>query len=170
MRFEDVIQILRLIDASPYKEVHLEYGSFKIDIVRGNALVGAQSGTPNNPPQSEPAEEIRTSRTPANPQAAGDRLSSATDETFGSTGGNGLLAVTAPLLGVFYRAPAPGERPFVAPGTLVRDGDTLCIVEVMKVMNQVTSPCRGRVSEVCAEDAQVVQRGQVLFWLEVEGT
>ncbi len=74
-----------------------------------------------------------------------------------------LHEIKAPLVGTFYRAPAPGAEPFVEVGSEVKPGDTLCIVEAMKNMNEIESDIHGIVKEICVENAQLVEFGQVLF-------
>jgi len=71
--------------------------------------------------------------------------------------------VKAPLAGTFYRAPAPGERPFVKPGQTVEVGDVLCIIESMKMMNQIEAERPGRVAEVLIDDGRPIGAGQPLF-------
>jgi acetyl-CoA carboxylase biotin carboxyl carrier protein len=78
---------------------------------------------------------------------------------------NGGFAVTAPLAGTFYRAPAPGERPFVTVGQNVAIGDVLCIIESMKMMNQIEAEQAGRVVQILFEDGQPIETGQTLFQL-----
>ncbi len=75
-------------------------------------------------------------------------------------------AVTAPMVGTFYAAPAPGEPPFVKVGDEVAANETLCIVEAMKLMNEITAEEMGTVREVCVEDATPVEFGTVLFYIE----
>lgn len=75
-------------------------------------------------------------------------------------------AVTAPMVGTYYEAPAPGEPPFVKVGDEVAAGETLCIVEAMKLMNEITAEEMGTVREVCLEDATPVEFGTVLFYVE----
>ena len=67
------------------------------------------------------------------------------------------------MVGVFYASKAPGEAPFVQEGASVAKGDTLCIIEAMKLMNDIVSDCAGTVAEVCAENGEIVNYGQVLF-------
>ena len=76
------------------------------------------------------------------------------------------VSVTSPLVGTLYRAPAPGAAPFVEVGQEVKAGDTLCIVEAMKVMNEIKSEVNGKVLEVKAENSKPVEFGQVLFLIE----
>jgi len=79
-----------------------------------------------------------------------------------------LTAVPSPVMGIFYRRPAPDAPPFVEPGDAVEPGTTLAIVEVMKLMMPVTAEVAGRVARVCAEDGAMVEEAQPLFLVEVE--
>jgi acetyl-CoA carboxylase biotin carboxyl carrier protein len=74
-----------------------------------------------------------------------------------------LVEVKSPMVGTFYRAPEPGADPYVKPGTRVTPGQTLCIIEAMKIMNELESEVSGVVRECLVEDAQPVEFGQVLF-------
>ena len=71
--------------------------------------------------------------------------------------------VTAPMVGVFYAAPAPGDEPFVHVGSKVKAGETLCIIEAMKVLNEVTAEADGEVLEICAADGDLVEFGSCLM-------
>lgn len=71
--------------------------------------------------------------------------------------------VTAPMVGVFYAAPAPGDEPFVRVGSKVKAGETLCIIEVMKVLNEVTAEADGEVLEICVADGDLVEFGSCLM-------
>ena len=77
-----------------------------------------------------------------------------------------IKAVVAPISGVFYKKPAPEEPEFVTVGSKVKDGDTLCLLETMKVFTRVKSSFTGVVTEVLVEDAATVEKNQVLFKLE----
>jgi acetyl-CoA carboxylase biotin carboxyl carrier protein len=74
--------------------------------------------------------------------------------------------VTAPMVGTFYSGPAPGAKPFVEIGTEVKPGDTLCVIEAMKMMNQIESEFAGRVVSVLVENGSPVEFGQPLFVIE----
>jgi acetyl-CoA carboxylase biotin carboxyl carrier protein len=74
--------------------------------------------------------------------------------------------VTAPMVGTFYSGPAPGAKPFVDIGTEVKPGDTLCVIEAMKMMNQIESEFAGRVVSVLVENGSPVEFGQPLFLIE----
>jgi acetyl-CoA carboxylase biotin carboxyl carrier protein len=79
---------------------------------------------------------------------------------------DGLHPIVAPMLGVFYRAPAPGATPFVDVGTRVDDATVVGLIEVMKMMNAVPAGVSGTIVEVCAENAEVVEYGAPLFRVE----
>jgi acetyl-CoA carboxylase biotin carboxyl carrier protein len=80
-----------------------------------------------------------------------------------------LLEVTSPMVGTFYSAPEPGAAPYVTEGTRVSKGQVLCIIEAMKIMNEIESEFSGVVREVAAQDAQPVEYGQVLFRVDPNG-
>jgi biotin carboxyl carrier protein len=76
---------------------------------------------------------------------------------------DGLVDVTAPMIGTFYRAPAPGEEPYVEVGSAVEPDTQVCILEVMKLMSAVVAGARGTIAEVCRESGEAVEYGDVLF-------
>ena len=104
--------------------------------------------------------------------AAGDPLSRPPAAGPGASGPAGdattatALAVTSPMVGTFYRAPAPDADPYVEVGAVVEVGQTICIIEAMKLMNTIESEFRGRVVKILADNAQPVEFGQKLFLLE----
>lgn len=77
-----------------------------------------------------------------------------------------IRKVLAPLVGVFYRAPAPGAKPFVEAGDSVTGGQVLCILEAMKLMNEIVSEHDGKVVKICVTDGDLVTLHQELFWIE----
>jgi acetyl-CoA carboxylase biotin carboxyl carrier protein len=79
-----------------------------------------------------------------------------------------LVFVESPIIGTFYRSPAPGKSPFVKKGDKVNQGDVLCIVEAMKVMNKIESEFSGEIIEVCLDDGQPVEYGTCLFKVRPE--
>lgn len=80
----------------------------------------------------------------------------------------GLISVGSPMVGVFYTAAAENQRPFVSVGDTVHKGDVLCIIESMKLMNEITSEYDGTVTEICVGNQQVVDYGHVLFRIRKE--
>lgn len=74
--------------------------------------------------------------------------------------------ITSPMVGTFYAAPSPDAKPFVQVGDTVKEGDTVCIVEAMKLMNEIDSEVSGKIVEICVENGQPVEFGQVLMYVE----
>ena len=74
--------------------------------------------------------------------------------------------VTSPMVGTFYSAPSPDAKPFVEVGSSVKKGDKLCIIEAMKLMNEIEAEVSGKILEVCVQDGQPVEFGQVLMYIE----
>ena len=96
--------------------------------------------------------------------AIGPPLSQTAPDTVDATAH--LLTVEAPMVGTFYRAPKPDAPPFVAEGDVVNEGQVLCIVEAMKLMNEIESKVAGRIVKVVVENGQPVEFGQPLFLVE----
>lgn len=113
-------------------------------------------GAPPAPP-APPAPGAPAPEPPPSPEAA--------DENNAAAALNGTV-VKAPIVGTFYRAPAPGEAPFVEVGDIVRTGDTLCIIEAMKLMNEIESEVDGKVTEILVDDALPVEYDHPLFLIE----
>ncbi len=76
---------------------------------------------------------------------------------------NNVKLVASPMVGVFYAAPSPDREPFVTIGSHVKEGDILCIIEAMKLMNEITAECDGEIVDICAVNGDVVEFGQTLF-------
>lgn len=74
--------------------------------------------------------------------------------------------ITSPMVGTFYKAPAPDAKPFVEIGSSVSQGQVVCIIEAMKLMNEIESDVSGKIVEICVEDGQPVEFGQVLMYVE----
>ena len=74
--------------------------------------------------------------------------------------------ITSPMVGTFYKASSPGAKPFVEVGQSISKGDVVCIVEAMKLMNEIESEVSGTVTQICVEDGQSVEYGQVLMYVE----
>jgi len=74
--------------------------------------------------------------------------------------------ITSPMVGTFYKSPSPDSEPFVSVGSTVNTGDVVCIVEAMKMMNEIESEVSGKIVEICVEDGQPVEFGQVLMYVE----
>jgi acetyl-CoA carboxylase biotin carboxyl carrier protein len=151
---EDVREILRIIDESDLDELRIESDGFSLHVRRGAATAAAPPTAP--PPAAPPAPPPE----PAAPPAPEDV---APPEKPEPPAADGLVEITSPMLGTFYRAEAPGASPFVEPGSQVEPDTIVCIIEVMKMMNSVPAGVAGQVVEVCSENAELVEYGQTLF-------
>jgi acetyl-CoA carboxylase biotin carboxyl carrier protein len=100
---------------------------------------------------------------PATARAHGD---AAQGRTAAGDVPSNVRKVLAPLVGVFYRAPAPGAKPFVEIGDAVTGGQVLCILEAMKLMNEIVSEYDGKIVKFCVNDGDLVSLHQELFWIE----
>jgi|SRR5579872_1421662 acetyl-CoA carboxylase biotin carboxyl carrier protein len=115
--------------------------------------------------------EIEVVRRSPHPIAAAGPVQPAASATATSSTGSPVASahtkkVTAPLVGVFYRAAAPGEEPFVNVGDRVESGDTVCTLEAMKIFNEITTDFSGTIVRVVPENGELVALGDDLFWIE----
>lgn len=112
---------------------------------------------PAHPPAATPSAELRTPRPSAPTRATGG-------ESAGEKKGGHVI--TSPFVGTFYRSPAPDQPPYAEVGTAVKKGQVLCIIEAMKLMNEIESEVAGKVAEVLVQNGQPVEFGQPLFRIE----
>ena len=96
----------------------------------------------------------------------GPSVASVPAPTAAETRAGGLVPVEAPMVGTFYRASSPTAEPYVREGDLVKEGQILCIIEAMKLMNEIESKVAGRIATIFAENGQAVEYGQPLFLIE----
>ncbi len=145
----EIRRLIRLVQRTGIGELELTSGGRTVRIA-------AVSGTPAA--AAAPVAAHGAEARPANP------LGSAAQA--GEPAQPGAITVTSPMVGTFYRAPAPDADPYVEVGAVVEVGQTICIIEAMKLMNEIESEARGRVVRILAENAQPVEFGQKLFLLE----
>ena len=149
----DVAEILRLVEESTFDEMSLELDGLKLSFKRGADGAGA----------APPAVPSSVS-TPAPTNASAMDASEPTDaHPTGITADPSVLEVRSPMLGTFYRAPKPGEPPFVAVGTAVEEDTIVGIIEVMKLMNAVRAEVRGTVVEIPVKDGTLVEYGETIL-------
>ncbi len=142
---EKIKELLKELERTSLEELEIETKDFKVKakFSRGN-IQPISAAVPQEP--VEVAEEPK--------------------ETEGSS--KDYYVVEAPMVGTFYRAPAPGAEPFVKEGDYVEKGQTLCIIEALKVMNEIESEVSGVVRKILVENGQPVEYGQPLFYIETE--
>jgi len=150
MDLKELKALLRLMEGNDVEELEVEEGGRRIRIRR-------RSASPLTPPAAMAA-------------ASGVSASGAVTASISAPGASpdttGLLAVESPMVGTFYRAPAPGAEPYVKEGDLVEKGTVLCVIEAMKLMNEVESDVKGRIAGIAAQNGQPVEFGQTLFLIE----
>ena len=139
--WEEARDLVKRLEGSTVQRLRVEAGKYKIEIER-LAAGGATTGAP--------AAAAGAAGAPAEAAAEVD----------------GRRPIVSPLVGTFYRAPQPGAKAFVEEGDIVEPGQTIGIVEAMKLMNQVTADEGGRVAEIVANDGDWVEFEQVLMYLE----
>ena len=146
MDIRKVKKLIELLEESGISEIEISEGEESVRISR-YPNPGLMSFAPQHyaPPQ-QPPQEQRT-EAPSEPQKG--------------------YQVTAPMVGTFYASPSPGAKPFVEIGSQVKPGDTLCIIEAMKMMNQIESEVAGKVVSILVENGDPVEFGQPLFVIEV---
>jgi len=146
---EQLHRLLEALGESDIQEFRLEGDDFRLEIRR------------NLPAQTVMAPVMPAPVAAAAPVAASAEPASAPPASTATR--SDLLEVTAPMVGTFYRAPAPGEPPFVEVGTRINVGQAVCILEAMKLMNELESEVGGEVVEILVDNGTPVEFGQVLM-------
>ena len=142
-------KLIDLVQESGIAELEITEGEEKVKIVKGGAVVSMAAPAP------AVAAPIETRSAPA---AA---LAAAAEADPGQEG----HVVKAPMVGTFYRSPSPDAKAFVEVGQAVKEGDTICIIEAMKLMNEIEADASGSVKAILVENGQPVEYGQPLFIL-----
>ena len=158
----DVESILKIIDAAEHlNEIEIVHGSFRLHVVREGAGNGHAFGASRTPAVSQAPPQASSSNAPSPEKVAAAPAAPAVSAEIPP----GTIAIRAPMLGIFYRAPKPGEPPFVQPGDRVAADTIIGIIEVMKLMNSVRAGIAGEVVEISAPNGELVEFGQPLLWV-----
>lgn len=167
MNIKEIKELVKMLDGTDINELSIESEGNKVVIKKGtNNLPYINS--PYNPVVQFPmtaapvAAQSGTVPAPANPAAS---VQAGGEEKNEGLGPNQVLII-APMVGTFYRSPSPDAEPYVQVGQMVEAGQVVCIIEAMKLMNEIESEWRGRIVEVLVENAHPVEYGQPLFVLE----
>ncbi len=157
MNIDELKQILDIVKEHGITEFELEREDVKLRIKKNGLVLTPEllsrlpaPAPPASEPDAPPAPEARPIPPAATPAAEIQE-------------GVELAIVKSPIVGTFYRAPEPGARPFVEVGALVRKGQVLCIIEAMKLMNEINSDYEGELVAIYVENGQAVQYGERLF-------
>ena len=156
---DDLNRLIEKISTSDIQEFLLEGEDFKLEIKRN--LFDQNQGTKNLVSNGTYESQAITNQKPIN-----DNVSVANEpETpqVAPPGRSDLTEITSPMVGTFYRAAAPGEEPFVEVGNNIKVGQTICILEAMKLMNEIESEFNAEIVEILVENGTPVEFGQVLM-------
>jgi acetyl-CoA carboxylase biotin carboxyl carrier protein len=149
MTSDDLTKILDLVQAHDLAELELEDGAFRLRVKRGGPHVVTHV-VPAAAPASAPAPPASAAATAAPPPAIAED-------------GAELAIVKSPIVGTFYRSAEPGTAPFASVGDSVKKGQVLCIIEAMKLMNEIDSEYDGEIVNIYVENGQPVQYGERIF-------
>ncbi len=144
MEIDDIRKLIELMEEKGVAELEVKNRAGEVRLVRGEAASVPATVRPQ--PAAPPAETTTTAQE--------------------QDGLDPSLTIVSPMVGTFYGAPNPDTSPFVAVGGTVETGDVVCIIEAMKMMNEIEAEIRGRVRRVLVENGQPVEYGQALFLLE----
>lgn len=157
---EQILELIDRVSSAGIEEVVFESGDFRLRVVgkRSPKRIVEQAG--GAAPASLPAAATTTNAAPAAPAPATEPPTPEEDAD------DGLRKITAPMIGTFYRAPAPDAPHFVEVGDRIQEDTVLCIVEAMKLMNEIKAEVRGVVRKIYVENGQPVEYGQPIFGIE----
>jgi acetyl-CoA carboxylase biotin carboxyl carrier protein len=151
MDLDFVQSLIKALDESGLDSIEIERWGTRIRIAKtASADTGAALVVPGGP-------------VPMGSAAAPGLAQEGPPSSETSPGDSGLIEITSPMVGTFYRAPAPDASSYVEVGATVSPGDTLCIIEAMKLMNELECEVSGVIREICVESSTPVEYGQVLF-------
>ena len=164
MDYKDIQNLIKLVDRYQLSEFKMKDGEFELSIRTQNftrkseKIVASPSFVPVTPQAEAHAEAPAPAAAPAK---ASESTESGSDE--------GLVEVKSPIVGTFYRSPSPDKPPYFKVGDQINAGDVVCIVEAMKLFNEIESEVSGKLVKVLVEDASPVEYDQVLFLLDPKG-
>jgi acetyl-CoA carboxylase biotin carboxyl carrier protein len=171
LSYEEILQVVKVFESSSeFNELHLKYGDIEIDLRKhGAAPIPGAPQTHRTPAQAKQAQLAQPAAVPA-PDAGPMPKQQAAPAAFASSAAAPIAPnaslVKSPMVGTFYCAPEPAAKPFVSVGQRVGADSTVCIIEVMKLMNSVQAGVSGIVSQVLVKDGDPVQFDQVLIVID----
>lgn len=152
---EFVESLIRMLDESSLDNLEIRRGGTRIRLSKSAGGNAVASVAPANSAVPDAAPVVAASAHPPERETAPPPpLETASAD---------LVEITSPMVGTFYRAPSPEAAPYVQVGSTVATGDVLCVIEAMKLMNELECEAAGRIVEICVDNAEPVDFGQVLF-------
>lgn len=174
MTFEEIKALIQLINKSDLAEFKFEDGDQKVVIRTSKYSNGKQQVIHSTVPTALPttpvaaiAPALAAAPAPAKAEEAPATPKGAAPADTASTAG--LLEIKSPIVGTFYRSAGPDKAPYIKVGDTVDKGSVVCIVEAMKLFNEIESEVKGKIVKVVAEDASPVEYDQVLFLVDPKG-
>lgn len=153
-------RLIDMVDGSGIDSLEISRLGTRVRIAKSPPVIAGQAAGPAPAPASAPA----SAAPPAAPPVAA--VPSAAPPPEEPEPESHLVEVTSPMVGTFYRSPAPDAPAYVEPGDRVQKGQTLCILEAMKLMNELEAEVSGSIREICVENGDPVEFGQVLFRID----
>jgi len=158
MKFTEIKQLIKVVEKSNIGEIEIEEEGSRIRISKNSRI--------KEPPLNMPQESVSIPQSlTVKPTVADNSLKIEEVQEQVEVAEN-IEQVTSPMVGTFYRAPAPDADPYVEIGDHIKVGQTLCIIEAMKLMNEIQSEANGTIKKILVENAQPVEYDQVLFLIE----
>lgn len=163
---EDLTALLKALEEFGISEFELEQGDLKLRLKRGTTGKFSVAGD-----QVSPTIALREQAPPIDSGPTRDAMEIKREVVLSvlegkKKGTSDLKEIKSPMVGTFYRRPSVDAKPYVDLGDWVKPGKVLCIVEAMKLMNEIESDVAGRIAEVCLEDGQMAEYGEVLFRID----
>ncbi len=149
MEICEIESIIKILSQSDVTEFELDRNGVKLKLSRNQLRQNHQTVSSVNHTSMEEIPDISTKK---------EIATASIPDTY--------VKVESPIVGTFYRRPNPESEPFVTEGQVVQKGDTLCIVEAMKIMNEIEAPIKGRIVKILLEDLEVVEYGEILFVMD----
>jgi acetyl-CoA carboxylase biotin carboxyl carrier protein len=161
MDIQEIKQLIKIVEKSGIDEIELEEDGRKIRISKRNAKTEAPTGM-INPMYFAPPPQLSLP-----PQAQqGNAVSNASDPAVAAIPKENFIEVRSPMVGTFYQSPSPDSEPYVEVGTAIKPGMTLCIIEAMKLMNEIEAEHSGKIAKILVDNSQPVEYNQLLFLIE----
>jgi acetyl-CoA carboxylase biotin carboxyl carrier protein len=161
MDFKQIQELIKLINKSNIGEVSIEEKGFKLTIKqKEEAAQNVFAAPPQQFSQSYQAPVSTPPQAPSSSAAATEKSKTSDSAT------DNLITIKSPMIGTFYRSSTPGKPPFVEVGDEITTGKVVCIIEAMKLFNEIESEVKGRIVKVLADDASPVEYDQPLFLVE----
>jgi acetyl-CoA carboxylase biotin carboxyl carrier protein len=166
MNFNEIQELIKLVNKSNLTEFKLRDKDFEV-LIRTDKY--QKGGTPTllTTPQIVPAIAQAPSAAPEAPKAQATPTAAAPAESTEVAKGKNILEIKSPMVGTFYRSPGPDKPVFAKVGDQIKQGDVVCIIEAMKLFNEIESDVTGTIVKVLLEDASPVEYDQVLFLVEI---